>query len=237
MKGQITRREFIGSAAAAACAMMPLPVLSQVARRPDSNFNGVQIGIISYSPMQKGLLSGKMTKERVANFDEDDHRRRDTMFQEPQLSINLDLVEKLRPITKHIPLESVPRCIVMMLQPFAINHFGMKMDEPQLRRLLGDKLWTPHCTFHKVGEIKKWCAEEGLTMTMRKIFYFGYANVMAFRKSGTISIEPTEEVKLRCPKCGNSSLSKTEEVCSCDKCGAEYKKEDGIYRFLDSELR
>jgi len=59
-----------------------------------------QIGIISYSPMQKGLLSGKMTKERVANFDEDDHRRRDTMFQEPQLSINLDLVEKLRPITK-----------------------------------------------------------------------------------------------------------------------------------------
>lgn len=49
MKGQITRREFIGSAAVAAYAMMPLPVLSQVARRPNSNFNGVQIGIISYS--------------------------------------------------------------------------------------------------------------------------------------------------------------------------------------------
>lgn len=49
MKRQITRREFIGSAAVAACAMMSLPVLSHVASRPNSNFNGVQIGTISYS--------------------------------------------------------------------------------------------------------------------------------------------------------------------------------------------
>lgn len=142
----------------------------------------------------------------------------------------------LRPITKHIRLASVPRGIVMLLQPFAMNHFGMKMDEPQLRRLLGDKLWTPHCTFHKVGEIEKWCREEGLTMTKRKIFYFGYANVMAFKKSGTPGTGPTEDVNIRCLKCGYSPLPRAEEGYNCEKCGAEYKKEDGIYRFLPSEL-
>jgi aryl-alcohol dehydrogenase-like predicted oxidoreductase len=57
-----------------------------------------RIGIICYSPMQKGLLSGKMSKERVTNLDKDDHRRKDPMFSEPQLGINLDFVEKLKPI-------------------------------------------------------------------------------------------------------------------------------------------
>ena len=56
------------------------------------------IGIIVYSPMQKGLLSGKMTVERAASFPENDHRLKDTMFQEPELSINLELVEGLRSI-------------------------------------------------------------------------------------------------------------------------------------------
>ncbi len=53
------------------------------------------IGIIVYSPMHKGLLTAKMTKERIENLDPDDHRRNDPMFNEPQLSVNLELVEKL----------------------------------------------------------------------------------------------------------------------------------------------
>lgn len=56
------------------------------------------IGVIVYSPMRNGLLSGTMTKERVANFDQEDIRRRMTPFQEPHLSRNLALVEKLRAI-------------------------------------------------------------------------------------------------------------------------------------------
>lgn len=56
------------------------------------------IGVIVYSPMRNGLLSGKMTKERVANLPEDDVRRRLPPFQEPNLSRNLALVEKLRAI-------------------------------------------------------------------------------------------------------------------------------------------
>jgi len=53
------------------------------------------IGVIAYSPMQKGLLTGTFTSERMQNLPEDDHRRRDPMFQEPELSNNLAFVEKL----------------------------------------------------------------------------------------------------------------------------------------------
>jgi aryl-alcohol dehydrogenase-like predicted oxidoreductase len=56
------------------------------------------IGVIVYSPMKSGLLTGAMTKERVANMAPDDHRRRRPEFQEPALSRNLDLAELLRSI-------------------------------------------------------------------------------------------------------------------------------------------
>jgi aryl-alcohol dehydrogenase-like predicted oxidoreductase len=56
------------------------------------------IGVIVYSPMKNGLLSGKMTRERVAAFPEDDFRRRNPAFQEPQLSRNLELAELMRRI-------------------------------------------------------------------------------------------------------------------------------------------
>lgn len=51
------------------------------------------IGVIVYSPMKSGLLSGKMTRDRVANLPQDDFRRRALAFQEPQLSRNLELAE------------------------------------------------------------------------------------------------------------------------------------------------
>jgi aryl-alcohol dehydrogenase-like predicted oxidoreductase len=56
------------------------------------------IGVIVYSPMKSGLLTGKMTKERVANLPEDDFRTRAAAFQEPQLSRNLELAELMRTI-------------------------------------------------------------------------------------------------------------------------------------------
>jgi aryl-alcohol dehydrogenase-like predicted oxidoreductase len=52
-------------------------------------------GVVVYSPMQAGLLSGSFDMARVA---EDDWRRRNPLFQEPQLSQNLAFVERLRPI-------------------------------------------------------------------------------------------------------------------------------------------
>jgi aryl-alcohol dehydrogenase-like predicted oxidoreductase len=58
------------------------------------------MGIILYSPMQKGILTGKFTRERLQNLPEDDHRRRDPRFHEPELSANLKLVENLRSIAE-----------------------------------------------------------------------------------------------------------------------------------------
>ncbi|MDX1993182.1 MAG: aldo/keto reductase [bacterium] len=56
------------------------------------------IGVIVYSPMQSGLLSGAMTRERVEKFAQDDWRRNDSEFQEPRLSRNLALQDVLREI-------------------------------------------------------------------------------------------------------------------------------------------
>lgn len=56
------------------------------------------IGVIVYSPMKSGLLTGAMTRERVANMPEDDFRQRTVNFKEPLLTRNLALVERLREI-------------------------------------------------------------------------------------------------------------------------------------------
>jgi aryl-alcohol dehydrogenase-like predicted oxidoreductase len=56
------------------------------------------IGVIVYSPMQKGLLTGKVTQQWVDALASDDHRRNDPQFQQPRLSANLKLVEQLKAI-------------------------------------------------------------------------------------------------------------------------------------------
>jgi aryl-alcohol dehydrogenase-like predicted oxidoreductase len=58
------------------------------------------IGVIVYSPMQAGLLTGKFTKERVASLPDGDWRKENEHFQESQLSANLAFVDKLRPIAE-----------------------------------------------------------------------------------------------------------------------------------------
>jgi aryl-alcohol dehydrogenase-like predicted oxidoreductase len=58
------------------------------------------IGVVAYSPMQKGLLTGKFSVARVRNLPPDDHRRNDPMFTEPQLSVNLQLVQDLERLAK-----------------------------------------------------------------------------------------------------------------------------------------
>lgn len=56
------------------------------------------IGVIVYSPMGSGMLTGTMTRERIHSLPADDWRRRSASFQEPQLSRNLELVERLKSV-------------------------------------------------------------------------------------------------------------------------------------------
>ena len=58
------------------------------------------IGVIVYSPMASGMLTGKMTRERIEALPDDDWRRRSDRFKEPQLSRNLELVERLERVAE-----------------------------------------------------------------------------------------------------------------------------------------
>jgi aryl-alcohol dehydrogenase-like predicted oxidoreductase len=67
-----------------------------------------RIGVIGYSPMYRGLLSGAFSQARVDGLPASDHRRRDPLFSSPKLDIVLELVEQLRSlasIARHGPAE------------------------------------------------------------------------------------------------------------------------------------
>jgi aryl-alcohol dehydrogenase-like predicted oxidoreductase len=80
------------------------PPYSLLAREVESSIlpfaRDHQIGVIVYSPMASGLLSGAMTTERIAAMPADDWRKDSPNFQEPLLTHNLRLVETLRAIGK-----------------------------------------------------------------------------------------------------------------------------------------
>jgi aryl-alcohol dehydrogenase-like predicted oxidoreductase len=66
-------------------------------------------GVIVYSPMQAGLLTGSFTEMRAANLEDDDWRSRNANFTGEKLRRNLALVETLKPIAERhgVPLPAV----------------------------------------------------------------------------------------------------------------------------------
>ncbi len=64
------------------------------------------IGVIVYSPMASGLLTGAMTRERISKLPDDDWRKHSPDFNEPRLSTHLKLVEQL---PRPSPLRSLAR--------------------------------------------------------------------------------------------------------------------------------
>ena len=58
------------------------------------------IGVIAYSPMGSGLLTGKMTRWRIAKLADNDWRKSNPSFQEPELSHNLAIVERLNTVAE-----------------------------------------------------------------------------------------------------------------------------------------
>lgn len=90
-----------------------------------------QIGIIAYSPMQAGLLTGKFTEERVQTLPESDWRSRHPFFMEPQLQINLQLVEQLREIAedKNISLPQLSLAWVLRRKEMTAAIVGARKPE------------------------------------------------------------------------------------------------------------
>jgi len=79
------------------------------------------IGVIVYSPMMSGLLSGRMTRERIANFPDDDWRKNNPEFQEPRISRNLGLAELLKSIGRDHGLSAGEIAIAWTLRLSAVT--------------------------------------------------------------------------------------------------------------------
>jgi aryl-alcohol dehydrogenase-like predicted oxidoreductase len=78
------------------------------------------IGVIAYSPMGSGLLTGAMTRERIESLPSDDWRKHSERFQEPQLSRHLALVERLKNVAAR--LDSTPGAVAVA---WTLNHPAM----------------------------------------------------------------------------------------------------------------
>lgn len=89
------------------------------------------IAVIVYSPMQSGLLTGQMTRERIANLPDNDWRKQDQEFQEPRLSRNLALVEKLREIAQLYQRTPAEAAIAWTLQNPAVTGAIVGARNPQ----------------------------------------------------------------------------------------------------------
>jgi aryl-alcohol dehydrogenase-like predicted oxidoreductase len=96
------------------------------------------IGVIVYSPMKSGLLTGKMTKERVAALPDDDFRKRALAFQEPNLSRNLELAQLMKRIGERHGRSAGEIAIAWTLRHPAVTAaiVGMRSAE-QARGVLG----------------------------------------------------------------------------------------------------
>jgi len=79
------------------------------------------IGMIVYSPMASGLLSGAMTRERIAALPADDWRHRAEEFREPQLTQHLELVERLRRVAARYDTTPGAVAVAWTLRNPAVN--------------------------------------------------------------------------------------------------------------------
>lgn len=74
------------------------------------------IGVVCYSPMGKGLLTGSFNRERACDLSDKDHRSRDPRFQSPQLEINLEFVNGLNEIATKLDWSVAELAIAWVLR-------------------------------------------------------------------------------------------------------------------------
>jgi aryl-alcohol dehydrogenase-like predicted oxidoreductase len=97
------------------------PPYSRIAREVEDEIlpytERAGIGVIAYSPMGSGLLTGAMTRERIERLPEDDWRKHSERFQEPQLSRHLALVTRLENVAAR--LDTTPGAVAIA---WTLNH-------------------------------------------------------------------------------------------------------------------
>jgi aryl-alcohol dehydrogenase-like predicted oxidoreductase len=97
-----------------------------------------RIGVIAYSPMASGLLTGAMTPERIAELPADDWRKHDADFQEPRLHHNLMLVRLLQAIARQHGRTAAEVSIAWVLRNPAVTGAIVGARRPgQVRGVVG----------------------------------------------------------------------------------------------------
>jgi len=117
-----------------------------------------EIGVVAYSPMQAGLLTGKFSKERFESLPLDDWRRKSHHFQEPRFSATLKLVERLRPLARHAGRSLAELSIAWVLRRPALTAAIVGARHPgqiEETALAGD--WD--LTSAEIDRIEEWLAE------------------------------------------------------------------------------
>ncbi len=116
------------------------------------------IGVIVYSPMQAGLLTGKFSRERLESLPEDDWRRQSAHFHEPRFSATLKLVDRLRPLTTHADRTLAELAIAWVLRRSAVTSAivgARRPDQIEQTAFAGD--WD--LTSAEIDRIEEWLAE------------------------------------------------------------------------------
>jgi aryl-alcohol dehydrogenase-like predicted oxidoreductase len=113
------------------------------------------IGAIAYSPMASGLLTGKMTRERIAAMPADDWRKeKNRHYQEPLLSRNFALVEKLKTIGSRHGKSPGEVAVAWVLRHPSVTGAIVGARKPgQLKELMGAADW--RLTTTEVDEIQE----------------------------------------------------------------------------------
>ncbi len=111
------------------------------------------IGVIAYSPMASGLLTGAMTRERIAAMPADDWRKeKNRHYQEPLLTRNLNLVELLKTIgTRHGRTPGEVAIAWVLRHPAVTGAIVGARKPGQLKELVGAADW--RLTPAEIGEI------------------------------------------------------------------------------------
>jgi aryl-alcohol dehydrogenase-like predicted oxidoreductase len=116
------------------------------------------IGVLAYSPMASGLLTGAMTRELIAALPGDDWRKRHPDFQEPVLSRNLKLVSLLRVIGKRRGYTPAEVAVAWVLYNAAVTGAIVGARRPgQVRGVVGAA--GLHLSTREVAEIEAFFAK------------------------------------------------------------------------------
>ncbi len=117
-----------------------------------------QIGIIAYSPMQAGLLTGKFTKERAAGLPESDWRSRHPFFMEPQLSVNLEAIKQLGQIAneENISLAQLSLAWVLRNKEMTSAIVGARNPQQIEETAKASEIILPKAKVDAIEEILAW---------------------------------------------------------------------------------